>query len=237
MHLRKIEHLRVKKSTIPGAGMGLFVDDPRKKKGEVVFSNDEYTHPGDPRKGMIGGDYGQVHKNYLSQTQLDKKYGKKKTLPYAIKITGKSGEAYYLNPTKTNDGAAIRANDKGMTKKGWDKQKADKGNQAQISQDARVTTKIPNKNVTTLKTPKQQKSETVLVPFIQLKTGKPGGRPRVLRNGEEIFTHYSGSQTQDNGGYWKTGEKRKKRQEVINSKSKKTKYGRNTKVPDRYTGR
>ena len=53
-HLEKEQHLRIKKSTIPGAGMGLFTTVPRRAHRMVAPYTGEYvTKPQD----NFGGDY------------------------------------------------------------------------------------------------------------------------------------------------------------------------------------
>ena len=39
-HLRGLKHLRIKQSTVAGAGKGVFADDPRRPAGAVVFAKD-----------------------------------------------------------------------------------------------------------------------------------------------------------------------------------------------------
>lgn len=53
-HLEKEQHLRIKKSSIPGAGMGLYTTIPRRKNRMVAPYTGEYvTKP----QNNFGGDY------------------------------------------------------------------------------------------------------------------------------------------------------------------------------------
>lgn len=210
--------------------MGLFADKPGAKKGDVVFSNDKKTHPADAKKGIIANDYGQVHKNYLSRTQMDKVRGK---TSYAVQIRDK-GATYFINPEKTTDGVAIRANDAGMTANGWDPNRSKKLNQAVLEQVESNRTSNPNKKITN---GRGESLDTVIVPRLALAAGKPGGRARVIKQGEEIFTHYTGSKNQDGGGYW-TGEKRRREEESEEERTdptrRKTRSGRRVKKTRRF---
>ncbi len=210
-HLRKEEFLRVKPSTIKGAGMGLFADKPGAKPGEVIFSNGKKTHPGDDRNGVIA-DYGQVHKNYLNEAQIKKA----KNTDYAVQMIH-GGSTYYLNPTKTNDGVAIRANDRGMGKDGWDEKRAREKNQAVLQQTNTHT--IENPKPDHIKSGNKALSH-VIVPRLVVANGRPGGKDRVIKQGEEIFTHYTGSKNQDAGGYWKERGKDGKVKSKGNAKTK-----------------
>lgn len=196
-HLRKEEFLRVKKSTIPGAGLGLFADKPGAKKGEVVFSNAKKTSPEDKVNGLVGM-FGNVHNMYLSEKQHDKLPGRQ---PYSMNIESE-GVQYYLNPNKSTDGAAIRANDAGKTAQGWDRDRARRLNQCYISQNKHYTRKNTNPNI---KDRSGKKLDKVLIPLLQLAPGRPGNAPRVIKQGDEIFTHYNKNKEKDKGEYWKSG--------------------------------
>lgn len=71
-HLRSQFHLRIKDSTIPGAGKGLFADDPTQPAGAVVFRKDD----------TLIGYRGEV----ISKQELDERYGGDYTAPYALQV-------------------------------------------------------------------------------------------------------------------------------------------------------
>lgn len=78
IHLRQIMHLRVKKSTIPNAGLGLFADDPTKEAGEVVF------YPKQGKHSEIANYDGEI----ISNQECINRYGEE-TAPYGYGVSYK----------------------------------------------------------------------------------------------------------------------------------------------------
>ena len=73
VHLLSQKHLRIKKSTIEGAGNGLFSMDTKKGENDIIFKKDE----------IIGAYTGEI----LNRDQLDERYGEDNTAPYALQIS------------------------------------------------------------------------------------------------------------------------------------------------------
>ena len=70
-HLNKVEHLKIKPSTIPGAGKGLFAFDKSEPQNAVIFK----------KKQLISKYVGQE----INLQQLKQRYGRQ-TAPYAVKL-------------------------------------------------------------------------------------------------------------------------------------------------------
>lgn len=72
IHLEKIKHLKIKDSTIPNAGKGLFAYDPTKAATDIIFRN-----------GDVIGDYvGET----INLPTLNQRYGIDHTAPYAVEV-------------------------------------------------------------------------------------------------------------------------------------------------------
>lgn len=72
VHLLTIKHLRIKKSNIPNAGLGLFVEDKTKAIGDVIYKKDS----------IIAEYTGQI----INKQTLEDRYGNK-TAPYALRVS------------------------------------------------------------------------------------------------------------------------------------------------------
>ena len=69
-HLLKEKHLRIRTSTIPGAGKGLFCLDPTRRSGEVIYRTNEKIL-------QYGGEV-------LTRHELDERYPGDVTAPYTV---------------------------------------------------------------------------------------------------------------------------------------------------------
>lgn len=88
-HLESIKHLKIKTSTIPNAGLGLFCFDRRLPDNSVVFN----------RNDVITAYNGTK----LNRAQLEARY-QEYTAPYALKV----GQNHYIDPaTKRGVGSLI----------------------------------------------------------------------------------------------------------------------------------
>jgi hypothetical protein len=76
-HLRSERHLRVRPSTIPNAGKGLFAEDPLRADREIIFRVGDYII-----------DYTGES---INENQLEERYGEY-TGPYAIEVRGRSNQ-------------------------------------------------------------------------------------------------------------------------------------------------
>lgn len=77
-HLLNEKHLKIKKSNIPNAGMGLFALDKSKPEDAIIF-----------RKGDKIIDYvGEI----VDMKTLDERYGEENTAPYTVAISKKKDE-------------------------------------------------------------------------------------------------------------------------------------------------
>ena len=90
-HTQTRKGLKIEKSTIPGAGLGLFTTDKKEfKKNEKI---DEYS--------------GEV----ISKKELDNRYPGKETLaPYAIALKRHRNNTKYVDAIKSNSGMVRYAN-------------------------------------------------------------------------------------------------------------------------------
>lgn len=86
-HLLYKHHLRIKKSTIPNSGNGLFAVDPMDSSHKVIFK------PNDPELCVIALYKGEI----IDKDELIERYGNK-TPPYVVGI----------NNNRYEDGAKIR---------------------------------------------------------------------------------------------------------------------------------
>lgn len=187
-HGKNNKFLRVKDSTIPGAGKGLFVDKPGAKPGEVVFDYHHRAQNGLP-PGVIA-PY-TPNKSFISKGQLEKRYPGNRLATYALEIRDK-GETYYANPEKTNDGYARFCNNV------RDGDESGKKNKAELiaPPSAQITRNKVSYDLKRVSNPNpkiksgEKAKEKVIMPYLVLK------RNQVLRQGEEVFTEYG-------SGYWK----------------------------------
>ena len=69
-HLLKVKHLRIRPSTIPGAGKGLFCIDPSRPPGEVIYRAHEKIL-------QYGGEV-------ITHHQLEERYPGDVTAPYTV---------------------------------------------------------------------------------------------------------------------------------------------------------
>jgi hypothetical protein len=81
-HLETDRHLRIKPSTIPGGGLGLFAYNGDPNNRDIVFRGPRRT-----KYGQTLGDFIIEYKGErLSTEAVDDRYGIKNTAPYAVKI-------------------------------------------------------------------------------------------------------------------------------------------------------
>jgi hypothetical protein len=191
--------LRVKDSTIPGAGKGLFVDKPGAKPGEVVFTREKKA--GNRLPPGIIAPY-TPKKEFLSEKELEEKYPGNRLATYAFTIHDK-GSTYAADPEKTNDGYARFPNDASRGGQG-------KKNKVDIETfvNGKVVRNKKTYDVPRVSNPnpkildgKFKPKKDVAMPYLTLLPGN------TLRQGEEIFADYG-------EGYWKSKNGHLKRKEA-----------------------
>ena|ERR1041385_1600441 len=106
IHLRSQWFLRVKKSKIRNAGLGLFADSPSHGKKAVVFTNQTNT------TGLGKGIICVYSKTPVSKQEIDRRHGSgnKTRADYGLHNNGK-GAGTYFDPVNSNDNVGRYTND------------------------------------------------------------------------------------------------------------------------------